>query len=323
MKSIDKKDDGNDGVFFLKSCYCECHFVYVGIDYRFAKFNRPNDVPSYTDEEYDQLLRSEFLKSNLRQSIEESRSHLFYSIADDFLGDDWSREETDRLFELCRRFDRRFLVVADRLDTGRPIEDLKFRYYQAVAALMRARAKPGETQDLQIVLKSYDFDVKREKERKRRLEVLYGRTPEQIQEEEQLFYEYRKLEASAKCMLKDRQQLMKLLGNVDLSLGKSPAAAAGASIGATGLGAYLSTGGAAPIKKRRTKKPKAEPVTETTSPSTPSAPSIPVSEVPVATTTAAPSDLSSPIPKAEKSPVEDSLEGMSMRFRCSSAANSR
>jgi DNA methyltransferase 1-associated protein 1 len=251
------------------------------------------------------------------------RSFLLCSI---FLGDDWSREETDRLFELCRQFDRRFFVVADRFDGEKTIEDLKSRYYHVVATLMRARAKPSEIQDLQMILKSYDFDVKREKERRRRLEVLYGRTPEQIKEEEQLFYEYRKLEASAKRMLKDRQQLMRLLGNVDLSLGKSPAAAAGASIGATGLGAYLGNVGAAPVRKRRTKKSKAEPAVEATPPSisstTPS--SIPATEAPVmATTATTPSDLPSPIPKAEKSPIEDSLEGMSRRFRCTSIVNSR
>eukprot|EP00897_Mesotaenium_endlicherianum_P010799 jgi/Mesen1/9748/ME000698S09231 len=46
----------------------------------------------------------------------------------------WSQEETDHLFELCARFDLRFIVIADRFGVGgewpeRSVEDLKQRYY--------------------------------------------------------------------------------------------------------------------------------------------------------------------------------------------------
>jgi DNA methyltransferase 1-associated protein 1 len=45
----------------------------------------------------------------------------------------WSREETDQLFELCERFDLRFIVIADRFPTDRSVEDLKSRYYSGTS----------------------------------------------------------------------------------------------------------------------------------------------------------------------------------------------
>lgn len=55
--------------------------------------------------------------------------------------DSWKREETDHLFDLCRRFDLRFIVIHDRWDAarfpGRSVEDLKERYYDIVNLLNR------------------------------------------------------------------------------------------------------------------------------------------------------------------------------------------
>jgi DNA methyltransferase 1-associated protein 1 len=153
------------------------------------------------------------------------------------------------------------LVVADQFGAQRTIEELKARYYHAVATLLRARAKPDDMQMLPLTLHFYTFNPDKEVERKRKLDLLYRRTPEQIQEEEHLFIEYRKLENSARRMLKDRQQLMRLLGDVDLSLGRSPTAATGTLIGMP----YMEASGilsseATPRRKRRTKKIKTEDV---------------------------------------------------------------
>ena len=60
----------------------------VGGDYAFSKYNKKVDMLAYNDEEYGSLLAS--------------------------LNSDWSREETDHLFELLQRFDLRFLVAHDR-----------------------------------------------------------------------------------------------------------------------------------------------------------------------------------------------------------------
>jgi DNA methyltransferase 1-associated protein 1 len=41
----------------------------------------------------------------------------------------WSREDTDRLFDMCEQFDLRFYVIADRFTPSRTVEELKQRYY--------------------------------------------------------------------------------------------------------------------------------------------------------------------------------------------------
>ena len=55
--------------------------------------------------------------------------------------DSWSRAETDHLFDLCRRFDLRFIVIQDLWDTTqfqkRSVEDLKERYYDIINLLNR------------------------------------------------------------------------------------------------------------------------------------------------------------------------------------------
>ena len=47
--------------------------------------------------------------------------------------DNWTRAETDHLFDLARRFDLRFIVIKDRWDDerfpNRSVEDLKERFY--------------------------------------------------------------------------------------------------------------------------------------------------------------------------------------------------
>jgi SANT/Myb-like domain of DAMP1 len=70
-------------------------------------------IPSYTNAEYQQHLNS----------------------------DSWKREETDHLFDLCQRFDLRFVLVNDRWDRqkfkARPIEELKSRYYEVCGLLTK------------------------------------------------------------------------------------------------------------------------------------------------------------------------------------------
>ncbi len=76
-----------------------------GKDYPFARFNKTVEIPVYSDMEYQQHLHD----------------------------DNWSRQETDHLFDLCKRFDVRFVVISDRWDKdrypNRSVEDLKERYY--------------------------------------------------------------------------------------------------------------------------------------------------------------------------------------------------
>lgn len=75
----------------------------AGNEYPFAKFNKSVPVPVYTNAEYNEIL----INSN------------------------WTQAETDHLFDLCRRFDLRFIIIQDRWDSTkfspRTVEDLKER----------------------------------------------------------------------------------------------------------------------------------------------------------------------------------------------------
>lgn len=156
-----------------------------GKEYPFAKFGKAKFDVTYTDEEY-----------NL------------------YLGDEsggWSRAETDHLFDLSRRFDQRFIVIMDRYDSekypNRVMEDLKERYYNVVRKLIKARTPPG--QDPQDVPPAYD--CQHEKNRKEQLIKLFNRTPEEVEEEENLVAELKKIEVRKKDREKKSQDINKLI----------------------------------------------------------------------------------------------------------------
>ncbi|XP_025601971.1 DNA methyltransferase 1-associated protein 1 isoform X2 [Athalia rosae] len=154
----------------------------AGKEYPFAKFNKKVPIPSYTDGEYVQ--------------------HLVTS--------GWTRSETDHLFDLCRRFDLRFIIIRDRWDRNkfpdRSVEDLKERYYQVCAALTRAKSHND---------KVYTFDAEHEKRRKEQLKKLFDRTPEQVEEEQTLLAELRKIEQRKKERDRKTQDLQKLITAAD------------------------------------------------------------------------------------------------------------
>lgn len=157
-----------------------------GKEYPFAQFNKRVEIPEYTDSEYIQHLKSE----------------------------DWTKEETDHLFDLCQRFDLRFIVIHDRYDVEkykkRDVEDLKDRYYFIANTLKRIR-HTGNTPFQGP--KAYDAD--HERRRKEQLNRLFSRTQEQIEEEQMLTQELRKIEARKKEREKKAQDLQKLITGSD------------------------------------------------------------------------------------------------------------
>lgn len=81
-------------------------------DYSFAKLNKKVDVPFYSDEDYEK-----YIKDDGR----------------------WNKEKTDHLFLLCKEFDLRFIVIADRFRAKYPnfsIEDLQERYHSVSKKLL-------------------------------------------------------------------------------------------------------------------------------------------------------------------------------------------
>ncbi|KAJ1734378.1 swr complex subunit [Coemansia biformis] len=172
-------------------------------DYFYARFNARTKPYEYTDDEYAKCIGP--------------------------LDGGWTREETDYLLHLCRQFDLRFLVIHDRYYThpdcpgtgvapGRALEDLKARYYAIGRALMQHRA--GEdaldpedvplqaTNKLADDLELLQFDKDKELERKQHLEALFRRTRDEIEEEELLVAEARRIEANERRLVHEREALL-------------------------------------------------------------------------------------------------------------------
>ncbi|XP_033101299.1 DNA methyltransferase 1-associated protein 1-like [Anneissia japonica] len=159
-----------------------------GKDYQFARFNKQVQVPMYSDQEYHLHLHDE----------------------------KWTKLATDHLFDLCGRFDFRWFVIHDRFDSHshskRSIEDMKERYYNIVNKLAKVRADPSLSSRAPLV-----FDAEHERKRKDQLIKLFERTPEQVEEEEQLIQELKKIELRKKEREKKAQDLQKLITAADNS----------------------------------------------------------------------------------------------------------
>lgn len=152
-------------------------------EYQFAKYNirLDNHVPKYDDKEYNMLLYC----------------------------DQWTKEETDYLMEMCYKFDLRFLVIHDRWDTKRfptkrSVEDLKERYYFVYNQLAKARAFIEAP-------KLKEYDSVHERKRKQQLLNLYNRTKEEIEEEQNLMNEMKKIEQKKRERERKTQDLQKIM----------------------------------------------------------------------------------------------------------------
>nr|CAG4640897.1 EOG090X076S [Eulimnadia texana] len=159
-----------------------------GKEYPFAKFNKSVNIVSYNDSEYQQHLQSE----------------------------SWTKPETDHLIDLCRRFDLRFVVICDRWDSTqfpnkKSVEDLKERYYEIVNSVNKARHTTGPEP------KVIGYDADHERRRKDQLKRLFDRTPQQMEEEQTLLQELRKIEARKKDRERKTQDLQKLITAADSS----------------------------------------------------------------------------------------------------------
>ncbi|KAG0221647.1 swr complex subunit [Mortierella sp. GBA43] len=120
----------------------------------------------------------------------------------------------------------------------RSMEELKNRYYTINRILTKARMNdPSQAVEKAQLLSSLSYDMDREVERKRNLEILNNRTPEQIEEEEALYLEARRIDQNEKKIAREREHLLRLLSTRDM-YGGGPASAglAGQVVGAGGSG---------------------------------------------------------------------------------------
>ncbi|KAH9730884.1 SWR1-complex protein 4 [Citrus sinensis] len=132
-------------------------------DYSFAKYNKSVDVVKYTDEEYEKYLTDPM----------------------------WTKEETDQLFELCERFDLRFIVIADRFPSSRTVEELKDRYYVSRAILIARAPSPTDVSGHPLVKDPYN--VSQEVERKRALSMVLSQTKHQERKDAEVLAEAKRI----------------------------------------------------------------------------------------------------------------------------------
>ncbi|CAH8596563.1 unnamed protein product [Dicrocoelium dendriticum] len=153
-------------------------------EYPFARYNKHVTVPEYTSSEYESLLQDP----------------------------KWSESKTAHLMDLARRFDLRFIHMRDRWDSerfpGRPsVEDLKERYYFILETLDKVRGTN--------LSNGLHYDAAHERRRKQQLSLLYGRTRDQVEEEQRLVQELRRIEAKRRERERKKQDLQKLISQAD------------------------------------------------------------------------------------------------------------
>ncbi|KAL2935844.1 SWR1-complex protein 4 [Bienertia sinuspersici] len=145
-------------------------------DYPFAKYNKSVDVIKYTDEEYEKYLTDP----------------------------KWTKEETDTLFDLCERFDLRFVIIADRFPSSRTVEELKDRYYSVSRAILTARApSPADVSGHPLVKETYN--AKQETERKRALSMVLSQTKHQERKDAEVLAEAKRIQES-RLLSKDAEE---------------------------------------------------------------------------------------------------------------------
>ncbi|RKO83957.1 hypothetical protein BDK51DRAFT_28963, partial [Blyttiomyces helicus] len=174
----------------------------------------------------------------------------------------WTQEETDYLFSLCRQFDLRFPVIADRYEypgSSRSMEDLKERYYSIGRRLLPVQSLRDEIPLRDVA--PYTYDKAREVERKRNLEVLYNRTAEQIKEEEILYNELRRREMKEEKWARERDMLLRHLRNNEIPPPPPPPPAPAPMTAGAGPVPAGPDAAANKLKKRKslTSKPSPEP----------------------------------------------------------------
>ncbi|KAM3072882.1 swr complex subunit [Clarireedia jacksonii] len=168
-------------------------------DSLFAKFNVPKKVYSYTDQQYEEVLKS----------------------------DEWTRHETDYLMEMVSEYDSRWTNIWDRYEYKPPgpenadpdamivapkersMEDLKARFYFVQAKMMEISTPlhAMTVSEFDIHQKMLNFNPRQEKIRKDFLEHALTRTREEISEEQSLMVELKRILARTEKLNEERREL--------------------------------------------------------------------------------------------------------------------
>lgn len=176
-------------------------------EYNFAKYNTAITVPTYTEEQYDEYLRS----------------------------DSWSKEETDYLVGLVKEYYYKWPIIMDRYDykskdepvptieedssmavarasdhKGRTLEQLKARFYEVWAKCIEISAG-GEKNMSESEFAQHElltkYDPNKEKTRKDLVWQLASRSLEEVREEEFLLSELQRIMISAQKFEAERAEV--------------------------------------------------------------------------------------------------------------------
>ena len=192
----------------------------IGTEYKYEdefpseKWNVMAQTPSYNEEQYAQHLKA----------------------------DDWTKEETDYLMNLCREYDLRWVLIADRYDrndipastenptavsdpdamavdnpepdskphySDRSMESLKSRYYTVAAKMFELQMPPSNMtqEEFSLLERMKNFDAKTETTRKALVEKLFERSKEEAEEEKLLLEELHRIVRNEEEFLKMRKEL--------------------------------------------------------------------------------------------------------------------
>lgn len=166
-------------------------------DYPFARFNKRMEILRYTDLEYRECF-SPFPTDAGQPLTPAQIRHNEYEAS-------WTKEQTDHLFDLCRRFELRWPVIADRFEgvPPRTVEELKLRYFTVVSAVVahrRNRAK-AEGMNPDILLgafrdyENFQYNIEHETRRRKALDGAFRRSNEDLAEERKLLRDLAMVEA--------------------------------------------------------------------------------------------------------------------------------
>jgi DNA methyltransferase 1-associated protein 1 len=183
----------------------------INVCSEYEKYNVEVDLPTFSDDEYDALLRS----------------------------DDWSREETEYLLQMVNDFAYRWAVIWDRYDfqpsnntqdgsenangtvdqalatmpfapsKKRTVEDLKARFYDISAKLMKQRIPEVhmDTEQYNTYEMLSKFDPVMERNRKMLATALMNRSMDEVKEEEFLLTELQRINMAAVRLDSEREEL--------------------------------------------------------------------------------------------------------------------
>jgi DNA methyltransferase 1-associated protein 1 len=175
----------------------------------YLRYNVEVDIPTFTDEEYDAFLQNK----------------------------DWTREETDYLIGLVKDYACRWPVIWDRYDyqpsnktqsqeapngdaaalatlpfnqsDSRTVEDLKSRFYDISAKLMKLRIPEVQmdASQYQLYETMKNFDPNVERHRKGLAAALMNRSLDEVKEEEFLLTELQRITSAANRLNAERDEL--------------------------------------------------------------------------------------------------------------------